>query len=128
MPKTDMPDLPMKSGVRPPAPAWDDRKAAAEAKVKAVQRQTAKKRSAPTKQEQPRDKLGRFARKTGQVLMGAAKGTAKAVKSVHKTVKRVRADSRRHASLEHRERKIALVERERKAGLKRKKVVRRRVR
>jgi len=80
-------------------------------------------------EEQPRDHLGRFARKTGAVLWGATKatgraikGTAKAMKRAHKTVKR--ADIRRRARLAMRE--LKLKERERKAGMKRKKVRRRR--
>lgn len=114
---------------------------AARARYKATMRQErinarSKKSLPPVRlpgEEQPRDSLGRFARKTGAVLWGAAKGagravvgTAKGIKKAHKTVKRVRAAGRRRANLEARERRIALAERERKAGMKRKKVRRRR--
>lgn len=111
-----------------------------------VKKRTVAKRKSPVKRkpkplptlqggEQPRDRLGRFARKTGQVLWGAAKvtgkaikGTAKAIKRAHKTVKRVQANGRKRAALEHRERRLDLHKREQAAGLKRKKVVRKRVR
>jgi hypothetical protein len=74
--------------------------------------------------EQPRDSFGRFARKTGAVIWGAAKGTVKAVGKAHKTVKRVRSDMRRRARLEERERRISLAEREKKLGLRKKAVKR----
>jgi hypothetical protein len=77
----------------------------------------------------PSKAQGRFAR----VLKAGVKvvvGTVKTVKRAHKTIKRVRANARRRSNLEMRERRIALVERERKAGvkrgMKRKKVTRRR--
>jgi hypothetical protein len=109
--------------------------------ARATKKQAARVGSRPVKKlppmrtpgEQPRDSFGRFARKTGAVLWGAAKGTVKAVKGTakavgkaHKSVTRVQANARRRASLEATERKIALVERERKAGMKRKKIRRRR--
>jgi hypothetical protein len=82
---------------------------------------------------QPRDHLGRFARKTGAVLWGVAKGTVSAVaggvktaRKAHKTVKRVQASSRRRQKLEMRERELAVKEREQKLG--KKKVIRRRKR
>ena len=114
---------------------------ARETTTRATKKQTARAGSRPVKKlppmrasgEQPRDRLGRFARKTGAVLWGAAKGTVKAVKSTakavgkaHKTVKRVSANARRRANLEARERRIALAEREKKLGLRKKKVTRRR--
>ena len=95
------------------------------------------KRKAPVKKplpiEQPRDRLGRFARKTGQVLWAGAKatgkaikGTAKAVKSAHKTIKRAQSSARKRAALEYRERKLDLHKREQASGLRRKKVRRKR--
>lgn len=71
---------------------------------------------------QPRDHLGRFARKTGAVLWGVAKGTARAVvgtarvaQKAHKAVSRAQSDARRRARLEEREQKF-----------RKKKVIRRR--
>lgn len=116
---------------------------ARETTTRATKKQTAHAGNRPVKKlppmrtpgEQPRDSFGRFARKTGAVLWGAAKGTVKAVKSTakaaqsaHKTVKRVSANARRRANLEARERRIALAEREKKLGLRKKKVTRRRKR
>ena len=129
-----LPDLPMKQD-RGVASGPSVRKADAETKVK----QSAQKRKSPVKKppspmktEQPRDHLGRFARKAGAVIWGAAKGTVKAVKgtskaveSVHRTVKRVQANARRRAALEHRERKLDLHKREIAAGLKRPRTTRR---
>ncbi len=141
----EMEDLPMKSPTskptvrkkrtvkRPPT--------AREMTMKATRKQTAKAGSRPVKklppmrlpgEEQPRDALGRFARKTGTFLWGATGkvivGTAKGIKKAHKTVKRVQTNARRRAKLEERERRIALAEREKKLGLRKKKVVRRRKR
>lgn len=121
--KTDMEDLPMKPAQTPKGTATRKRRSSStspKSKTKPVK---------PSPKQQPRDPLGRFARKTGQVLWGAAKGTVKAVKGtvktvkkVHRTVKRIHSGARQRANLELRERKIALIERERKTGLKRKTV------
>jgi hypothetical protein len=80
---------------------------------------------------QPRDHLGRFARKTGEVLWGAAKGTVglvaggvQAARSAHKRVQRVQAAGRRRRKLEMRERAVEVAEREQQ--LRKRKVVRRR--
>jgi hypothetical protein len=142
--ETDMEDLPMKPRSAPTV----KRKPASSAspsprrRSTATRNQTAKTASRPVKPlppmkstEQPRDSLGRFARKTGAVLWSGAKatgrairGTARGIKKAHKTVKRFNADMRRRDRLEERERRIALAEREKKLGLRKKKVVRRRKR
>lgn len=82
---------------------------------------------------QPRDHLGRFARKVGAGLWGAAKGTGRAIagtvkgaRKLHRKIKHVRAAGRRRANLEAKERRIALAEREKKLGIRKKRVVRRR--
>jgi hypothetical protein len=100
-------------------------------------RQTAKTATARPKKElprssvsQPRDQWGRFARKAGTVIWGAAKGTAQAIaggvktaRSAHKTIKRVNAANRRRRNLEMRERAVDIAEREQK--LRKRKVLRR---
>jgi len=80
-------------------------------------------KSLPPMAGQPRDHLGRFARKAGAVLWGATKATGrvikatvKGVKSAHKTVKRVNAAARRRDRLAERERAVRLREREKKLG------------
>lgn len=133
-----MPDLPLKAPVRKnrtvPKATWDERKKAAEKKVKQAQSSTAKRKASPLQggaykeSQHPRDRLGRFVVKalksTGKAIARTAKGTAKAVKSAHKTVKRVQANGRKRASLEHRERKLDLHKREQAAGIGRKKATR----
>ena len=141
--KTDMPDLPMK----PPTKAQFEKSAVRRITAKSTTRRrststtrskTARVGSKPVKPlppmhgDQPRDALGRFARKTGQVLWGAAKatgkavvGTAKALHRTHKAVKRAHAGYKRRARLEEREQRITLAEREKKLGLRRKKIRRR---
>lgn len=71
---------------------------------------------------QPRDHMGRFASKAGQVLWGAAKGTVSAIgsgiktaKKVNKTIKRSQTASRRRQNKE----------REQNLKKKKKKVIRR---
>jgi hypothetical protein len=57
--------------------------------------------------EQPRDRLGRFARKTGAVLLAGAKatsravaGTVKGVRKAHKTVKKIKRAAKRNGTKE----------------------------
>ncbi len=143
-----MEDLPMKA---PTTKAQSEKSAVAKASTtrSSTAKPTTRRRSTTTRaktaksgtrpvkpmpQEQPRDSLGRFARKTGQVLWAGVKtagravvGTAKGIRKAHRTVKCVHAGYRRRARLEEREKHIALAEREHKLGL-RKKVVRRRKR
>jgi hypothetical protein len=131
-----------------PKETWEKRKAAADQKVKRVQQaSTAKRKPLPPLQGgagykeslHPRDRFGRFAVKalktTGKAIKSTAKatgravkGTAKAVGKAHKAVKRVQSNARKRAALEHRERRLDLHKREQAAGLKRKKVARKRVR
>lgn len=137
-----MEDLPMKRKTAPKPstlkPTWEKRKADAEQKVKRVQTSTVKRAAKPLpplqggykESQHPRDRFGRFVVKavkaTGHAVKSTAKatgkvvkGTAKAVKRAHKSIKRVQSNARRRASLEHRERKIALVERGKKVVRKR---------
>jgi len=145
-----IPDLPMKPGRKLPDNRTSSERARDEwianrtvrknrtvPKAKQAQSSTAKKASplqggAYKESQHPRDRFGRFAVKavkaTGKAIARTAKGTVKAVKSAHKTVKRVQANARKRAALEHRERNLDLHKRERAAGLKRKKVARKRVR
>jgi hypothetical protein len=99
-------------------------------------RTVGKKKPAPNPpckgEQQPRDRLGRFARKTGHILWAGAKaagsavvGTAKTVKRAHRTIKRVRSSARQRSALELRERKVAIAEREHRLGLRKKKIIRR---
>jgi hypothetical protein len=147
-----MPDLPMKEAPPPDAPKAEAPKAkpkkkvvrrkrkSSSAGVKATSRQTAQMPATPKKElprssvSQPRDHLGRFARKTGAVLWGMAKGTARAVvggvktaRKAHEAVSRAQASARRRQKIEMRERAVAVAEREKSVG-KRKKVIRRRKR
>jgi len=75
--------------------------------------------------EQPRDRLGRFARKAGTFIVGTVASSAKTIRKAHRTVSRVRAAGRRRANLEARERKLALAAREKKLGIRKKRVRRR---
>jgi hypothetical protein len=111
--RTNMPDLPMK----PQRPATPAPLRAAKPAVKPSPAKRVVKPQPPV--EQPRDRFGRFARKTGQVLWGAAKGTVKAAGKAHRTVKRVNASARRYKRLELREREVALRERQAKLGKRR---------
>jgi len=137
--KTDMEDLPMKPRSAPTV----KRKPASSAsksprrRSTATRNQTAKTTARPVKPlpplgakqtEQPRDRLGRFARKTGAVLWSGAKATGRAIRGTARGVKRIRSDMRRRARLEERERRVALAEREKKLGLRKKTVIRRRKR
>lgn len=122
---TDMEDLPMK----PPKGTATRKRRSSSTSPKSKTKRPVK----PSPKQQPRDTLGRFARKTGQVLWAGVKatgravvGTAKGIKKVHKTIKRARAGYRQRANLELRERRLALAEREKKLGLKRKTVRRKR--
>lgn len=127
--KTDMEPLPMKPKPVVPAKGTATRKRRSSS---STAKSKTKRPVKPSPKQQPRDTLGRFARKTGQVLWAGVKatgravvGTAKGIKKVHKTVKRSRAGYRQRANLELRERRLALAEREKKLGLRKKKVVRR---
>lgn len=111
--KTNMPDLPMK-----PASTTTKTKKPSTKKTTTTAKRPVKK--LPTKQ--PRDRLGRFASKFLKGTVKVVKGTVKTVKKFHRTVKRIHSSARQRANLELRECKIALIERERKAGLKRKAV------
>ena len=147
---TDMEDLPMKAST---TKAQSEKSAVAKAsttrsstaKPTPVRRRstTTRRKTATSKRpvkplpplqgDQPRDALGRFARKTGQVLWGAAKatgraivGTAKGIHRTHTRMMRAHAGYQRRARLEERERHIALAEREHRLGLRKKRVIRRR--
>lgn len=136
----EMDDLPLKPAPTPAAPVR--KRTPAKRKSPTRQAQTVKASARPKRQfppvrlpgeEQPRDRFGRFARKTGAVLWSATKatgravaGTVKTVRKAHKTVKRVQSSARKRANLEARERRIALAEREKKLGIRKK--VRRRKR
>jgi len=143
-----LPDLPMKPGRKLP----DNRTSSERARDEWIANRTVRKNRTVPKEatarkklkasplqgvvykesQHPRDRFGRFAVKalksTGKAIARTAKGTVKAVKSAHKTVKRVQSGYRKRAALEYRERKLDIHKRERAAGLKRKKVARKRVR
>lgn len=113
-----------------PAKTWDARKAAAQKKVEAVRKQTAKKRTAQDakfhESQHPRDKFGRFMTKAWGGTVKVVKGTIKTAKKLHRTVKSVNANRRRNEAYDRRKRNVELSEREKNLGIRKRKVVRRR--
>lgn len=118
--KTSMPDLPMKP-VQAKRTATRKRRSPSTSKGKT-------KPVKPSPKQQPRDPLGRFASKFLKGTVKVVKGTVKTVKKVHKTVKRIRSGARQRANVRMRERKIELARQEKKLGIKRKTVRRRKSR